>query len=67
MRALAGKLLRLDRRAIFVLIAVSTLIPLLYPIGLPIRVSSEVKRVYNHIESLPVGSVFLLSDRKSVV
>jgi len=60
-KALAGKLLRLDRRAIFVLIALATLIPLLYPIGLPIRVSLEVKRVYDHIESLPAGSVFLLS------
>ena len=39
MRELAGKLLRLDRRAIFVLIALATLIPLLYPVGLPIRVS----------------------------
>jgi hypothetical protein len=60
-RELAGKLLRLDRRIIFVLIALATLIPLLYPVGLPIRVSPEVKRVFDHIESLPAGSVFLLS------
>jgi hypothetical protein len=61
MKELAGRLLRIDRRAIFVLVAVATLIPLLYPIGLPIRVSPEVRRVYDHIESLPAGSVFLLS------
>ena len=61
MRKLAGKLLRLDRRAIFVLIALAILIPLLHPIGLPIRVSSEVKRVFDHIESLPAGSIVLLS------
>lgn len=61
MRALAAKLLRLDRRAIFALIALAILIPLLYPIGLPIRISPEVKRVYDHIESLPAGSVFLMS------
>jgi hypothetical protein len=59
--ALAVKLLKLDRRVIFVLIALAILIPLLYPIGLPIRVSPEVRQVYDHIESLPAGSVFLLS------
>ncbi len=61
MRELAGKLLRMDRRVIFVLIALATLIPLLRPIGLPIRISPEVKQVYDYIESLPPGSVFLLS------
>jgi hypothetical protein len=60
-RALAARLLRLDRRVIFVLIALATLLPLLYPVGLPIRVSPEVKRVYDHIESMPPDSVFLLS------
>ena len=61
MKDLAGKLLRMDRRIIFVLIALATLIPLLRPIGLPIRISPEVKQVYDYIESLPEGSVFLLS------
>lgn len=61
MRELAGKLLRLDRRAIFVLIALATLIPLLRPIGFPIRISPEVQQVYDYIESLPPGSVLLLS------
>lgn len=61
MRELAARLLRMDRRIIFVLIALATLIPLLYPIGLPIRVSPEVRRVYEYIESLPPGSVFLMS------
>jgi hypothetical protein len=34
---------------------------LLYPVGLPIKISSEVRGVYDHIESLPEQSVFLLS------
>ncbi|MBI3077510.1 MAG: hypothetical protein HYY85_11110 [Deltaproteobacteria bacterium] len=55
------RLLDLDRRVIFLLIALATLIPLLYPVGLPVRVSPEVRRVYDTIESLPPGSVFLLS------
>ncbi len=55
------RMLRLDRRIIFLLIGVFTLLPLLYPVGLAIRVSPEVKAVYDHIESLPEGSVFMLS------
>src|SRR5262245_51047123 len=61
MKEFALRLLRLDRRVIFLLIGLATLLPLLYPIGLPIRVSPEVKRVYDHIERLPEGSMFLLS------
>ncbi len=55
------RMLRLDRRIIFLLIGVFTLLPLLYPVGLAIRISPEVKAVYDHIESLPEGSVFMLS------
>src|SRR5919204_1634012 len=57
----AERMLRIDRRIIFLLIGVCTLLPLLYPIGLAIRVSPEVRAVYDHIEGLPEGSVFLLS------
>ncbi len=55
------RLLRLDRRVIFLLIAVATLLPLLYPVNLPIRVSPEVRRVHDYIEQLPAGSLMLLS------
>ncbi|MSQ47727.1 MAG: hypothetical protein EXR78_04940 [Deltaproteobacteria bacterium] len=55
------RLLRLDRRVIFLLIAVATLLPLLYPVSLPIRVSPEVQRVYDYMEKLPAGSLMLLS------
>jgi hypothetical protein len=57
----AHRLLRLDRRLIFLLVGAATLLPLLYPVGLPIRVSQEVRKVYDHLERLPAGSVFLLS------
>ncbi len=55
------RMLKIDRRIIFVVIGLCTLLPLLYPIGLPIRITSEVQSVYDHIESLPERSVFLLS------
>lgn len=46
---------------IFLLIGLCTLLPLLYPVGLAIRVSPEVQAVYRYIEALPEGSVFMLS------
>jgi hypothetical protein len=61
MHDFACRMLSLDRRLIFLLIGVVTLLPLLYPVGLPIRVSPEVRKVYDYIESLPEGAVFLLS------
>ena len=57
----AEKMLRIDRRVIFLLIGLCTLLPLLYPVGLAIRVSPEVRAVHDYIEALPEGSVFLLS------
>ena len=61
MKSFAAWMLQLDRRIIFLLIALATLIPLLYPIGLPVRVSSEVQRVYRYMDSLPPETTFLLS------
>lgn len=55
------RMLKIDRRIIFLVIGLCTLLPLLFPVGLPIRVSQEVRGVYDYIESLPEGSVFLLS------
>lgn len=57
----AERMLRIDRRIIFLVIGLCTLLPLLYPVGLPIRISSEVRGVYDYIDALPEGSVFLLS------
>ena len=57
----AERMLSIDRRIIFLVIGLCTLIPLLYPVGLAIKVSPEVRSVYDYIESLPEGSVFLLS------
>ena len=57
----AERMLHIDRRLIFLVIGVCTLLPLLYPVGLAIKVSSEVRGVHDYIESLPEGSVFLLS------
>ena len=55
------RMLKIDRRIIFLVIGLCTLLPLLYPVGLPIKISQEVRGVYDHIESLPEGATFLLS------
>jgi hypothetical protein len=54
-------MLRLDRRIIFLVIGLCTLLPLLHPMGLAIRVSPEVRAVYEYLDGLPEGSIFLLS------
>src|SRR5207244_6576170 len=61
MKEFARWMVSIDRRIIFLLIALATLLPLLHPFGLPIKVSPEVRGVYDYIEALPERSVFLLS------
>ena len=51
----------IDRRWIFIIIALVVVIPLLVPIGMPIRATDTSKAVYDAIEDLPRGSKFLLS------
>lgn len=58
---LAERMLKIDRRLIFLMIGAFTLIPLLFPVGLAINVSPEVRSVYDYIEKLPERSVLLLS------
>ena len=51
----------MDRRWIFLIIAAVVIVPLLVPVGLPIRPTDTTKNVYDYIEKLPVGSKVLLS------
>jgi len=55
------RMLKIDRRIIFAVIGICTLLPLLYPVGLPIKISPEVRGIYDYMEALPERSVFLLS------
>ena len=61
MRKFAARLLQLDRRFIFVLMSVVTVLPLLYPLGLPVRISPETRQLYDTLERLPERSVVLVS------
>lgn len=56
------KLLKIDRRWLFLLLTLSILIPIIKPIGILSKsVSPSVKRIYDFIEALPEGSTLLLS------
>jgi hypothetical protein len=57
----AARFLQLDRRIIYTLVALAVAIPLLFPMGLPIKVTPEVRSVYDMIENLPEGSNILMS------
>ena len=51
----------IDRRWIFLIIAAVVIVPLIIPVGLPIRPTDTTKNLYDSIEKLPVGSKVLLS------
>ena len=58
-RAIKGK--EVDRRVIFVFIFVAVSVPILFPIQFEETPTKVVKAVFNKMESLPEGSLVLLS------
>ncbi|MFC1712293.1 hypothetical protein ACFL6S_01425 [Candidatus Poribacteria bacterium] len=50
-----------DRRYIFLLIALTVIVPILLPIGMPITVTQEVQSVYDYIEKTPPGSTIIVA------
>jgi hypothetical protein len=55
------KLGHIDRRWIFLMIAVVVLLPLFYPLGLPIRPTDSTQQAYEAVDALPEGSKVLVS------
>ena len=55
------RLLRLDRRWIFLLVGVATALPLLFPVNLPVTPTPRVQAFYDAVEAVPEGSPVLLS------
>ncbi len=58
---LIESLAHLDRRIIFLLVALAVIIPMIVPLNLPVDITRPVKSVYDKIESLPENSVVLVS------
>jgi len=55
------KLLNIDRRIIFAVLAIVVIVVILFPVKFPIAVSEPVERLYKKIESILPGSYVLLS------
>ncbi len=55
------RLLAIDRRIIFLLVAVGVTLPLLLPVNLPVTVTPRVRAAYDAIDALPAGSKVILS------
>jgi hypothetical protein len=62
MKNFFDKLLKLDRRILFLLVIFVIVFPIFQPLKLPgIIITDAVKGIYNEIEGLPEGSVILVS------
>lgn len=59
--ATLGKISRLDRRWIYLVIALSVALPLAWPFSMPVKVSPHVQAVYDALDALPRGSTVLCS------
>jgi len=59
--ATLGKISRLDRRWIYLVIALSVALPLAWPFSMPVKVSPHVQAVYDALDALPPGSTVLCS------
>ena len=55
------KLLGIDRRIIFLLVAAGVVLPLLHPLNLPVTATPRVKAAFEAIDALPPGSKVLIS------
>jgi hypothetical protein len=55
------RLLRLDRRWIFLFVFLSVAVPIVIPIGLPVTTTRPTRAAFDFIESLPEGSCVWIS------
>lgn len=56
----ADKLLNIDRRLIYLFVMLASVIPFMFPMELDVKVTPEVKSIYDFIEAQKPGSVILL-------
>ena len=55
------KLMNLDRRIIFILVALGVIIPTFLEVNFPIVASQPTRNIYNRIESLPIGTSIIIA------
>lgn len=54
------KLMSIDRRIIFILVALAVILPTLLPVSMPISVSEPTQKLYDYIETIPAGGTIML-------
>jgi hypothetical protein len=59
--AFGDRLEKLDRRWIFLVVGLLVLLPLLFPLRLPLSVSGPARAYYQAIEDVPAGSIVVLA------
>jgi hypothetical protein len=59
--AFYDRMMSIDRRIIFLSIALAVAVPLLAPIGFPVQVSEEVRSFHRELEPLEEGDIILLT------
>jgi len=57
-----NKITSIDRRIIYLIIALAMIIPLFLPMYLPVPISKEVKSVFDYINNLGPSDVIILSE-----
>lgn len=61
MRAFLERLLRLDRRWIFLFVLLSVAIPIVIPLGLPVTTTESTRKAFEFIEAMKPGDTVLIS------
>ncbi len=51
----------MDRRIVFILVALAVIIPMLFPVNLPVSVSEPSQKLYDYIDTLPPESTIMLA------
>jgi len=60
-KSIFEKLGDIDTRILYALMFIVVALPLLFPIGLPIEIKKYTRDLYNAVETLPAGSVVILT------
>jgi len=55
------KLMNLDRRWLYLLVGLAAVVPILFPLNMPVRVSEPVQILFDRIESLNPGDIIMVS------
>jgi hypothetical protein len=60
MTPLGQRLTSLDRRWVFLMIGLSVILPMFFPVTFPERVTSQTQAVYDAMEAVPEGSTIMI-------